>query len=72
MLFPGNAAVSPQLESLSPAALRSHLASVGHCSAIIKVTGDLTDLLLGHVTWFTYTSMIRCVLGVSRQASQCF
>lgn len=32
---------------------------VGKCSALVKVTGDLSDLLLGHSTWDTFTAMMR-------------
>lgn len=31
----------------------------GRCSVLIKVTPDLSDLLVGHTTWWTYTSMTR-------------
>jgi hypothetical protein len=31
----------------------------GRCSVLIKVTPDFQDLLLGHVTWWTYTGMTR-------------
>ena len=31
----------------------------GRCSVLIKVTPDLSDLLMGHVTWWTYTGMTR-------------
>eukprot|EP00949_MAST-11_sp_MAST-11-sp1_P001690 g1690.t1 len=31
----------------------------GHCSALIKVTGDYSDLLLSHSSWFTYAATNR-------------
>jgi len=30
-----------------------------HCSAIIKVTGDLSDIFAGHTSWFWYAAMLR-------------
>lgn len=32
---------------------------LGKCSALIKVTGDLGDLLIGHSTWDSFTAMTR-------------
>ena len=31
----------------------------GHCSALIKVTGDLSDLFLSHSSWYTFSNMNR-------------
>jgi len=31
----------------------------GHCSAFIKLTGDMSDLFTGHSSWFTYSAMNR-------------
>lgn len=31
----------------------------GHCSAIVKISDDLSDLLAGHSSWFTYSAMNR-------------
>lgn len=38
--------------------LRMHFVA-GRCSVLVKVTPDLSDLLVGHVTWWTFTSMTR-------------
>lgn len=35
------------------------LAGQGKCSALIKVTADLGDLLVGHSTWDSYTAALR-------------
>jgi hypothetical protein len=29
------------------------------CGPALQVTADLSDLVMGHVSWFTYTSMTR-------------
>ena len=51
---------SPDLSSLPEQhAAWTALSTSGHCTALIKVTGDLSDILFGHVTWFTYRAMIR-------------
>ncbi|KAG1665434.1 hypothetical protein FOA52_005776 [Chlamydomonas sp. UWO 241] len=47
------------LPSLTPDDAWVRLASSGHCSALIKVAGDLSDITAGHVTWSTYYSMVR-------------
>ena len=31
----------------------------GHCSGLIKVTGDMSDLFLAHSSWFTYSNTDR-------------
>ena len=35
------------------------LAAMGKCSSIIKVTGDFSDLFMGHSSWYTYTATNR-------------
>lgn len=44
---------------LGPEAMLSLVALQGHCSGLIKVVGDLSDVLIGHSTWDTYTSALR-------------
>lgn len=30
-----------------------------HCSALIKVTGNLDEIYAGHTSWFVYAAMLR-------------
>ncbi|GAX82744.1 hypothetical protein CEUSTIGMA_g10170.t1 [Chlamydomonas eustigma] len=47
------------LTKLSPIEAWHALATSGHCSVLVKVKGDLTDLFVGHVTWTDYYAMVR-------------
>lgn len=31
----------------------------GHCSAFIKLADDMSDMYIGHSSWFTYSAMLR-------------
>ncbi len=42
-----------------PPACPPRHATLGKCSALIKVTGDLGDLLVGHSTHDSFTAMTR-------------
>jgi hypothetical protein len=35
------------------------IASNGHCSALVKLTGNFSELFFAHSSWFTYQSMLR-------------
>jgi len=35
------------------------LHKMGHCSAIIKVTGNFSDMFMGHSSWYTYAATNR-------------
>uniref|UniRef100_A0A7S0YAD9 Phospholipase B-like n=1 Tax=Polytomella parva TaxID=51329 RepID=A0A7S0YAD9_9CHLO len=43
----------------SAADIRRLISRGGHCSALIKVTPDLEDILIGHSTWGAYATMLR-------------
>ena len=44
---------------MQPTEASSLLQRMGHCTALIKVTDDLSDLLMGHSSWFHYANMNR-------------
>ncbi len=43
-----------QWNNLAVDELEFMLASLGHCSSLVKVTGNYSDLLMSHSSWFTY------------------
>jgi len=43
-----------QWDALAADDLELKLASMGHCSALVKVSGNYSDLLMSHSSWFTY------------------
>ena len=45
--------------SLSREEARLELRKAGHCSALIKVVGDLSELFMGHSSWFEYANTNR-------------
>ena len=49
----------PDVLRMSRDRLQAYRLSHGHCSALVKVTGDLSELYIGHSSWFTYSAMLR-------------
>ena len=47
--------------SLSRPEARLELRKAGHCSALIKVVGDLSELFMGHSSWFEYANTNRII-----------
>ena len=56
-------ATSPSLQTdftkMTPNQLHEHVATSGHCSALVKVTGDFSQLFMAHSSWFRYQAMLR-------------
>eukprot|EP00879_Flechtneria_rotunda_P007490 GHRR01007858.1.p1 GENE.GHRR01007858.1~~GHRR01007858.1.p1 ORF type:complete len:452 (+),score=148.73 GHRR01007858.1:378-1733(+) len=48
-----------RLAAMTADQLYTHVALQGKCSALIKVTADLSDMFFGHSTWDSYTAMTR-------------
>ena len=49
----------PQWSSMSLDDKTRTLEAMGHCSAIVKVTGNFSALLMGHSSWYTYSATNR-------------
>lgn len=45
--------------AMTPEQAREALQKAGHCSALVKVTGDLSELFMGHSSWFEYANTNR-------------
>ena len=46
-------------ENMTDAQLMDRVRKTSHCSALVKVTGDLSELYFSHVAWFIYTGTTR-------------
>lgn len=46
-------------DSLSPAQLANQLGTSGKCSALVRVTGDFSQLLMAHSAWYTYGALVK-------------
>eukprot|EP01062_Namystynia_karyoxenos_P021923 TRINITY_DN18365_c0_g1_i1.p2 TRINITY_DN18365_c0_g1~~TRINITY_DN18365_c0_g1_i1.p2 ORF type:complete len:569 (+),score=213.54 TRINITY_DN18365_c0_g1_i1:81-1709(+) len=62
-LFQVVPAVIPKLrkdfDRMSPEEAELALQSSGHCSALIRVTGNFSDLFMGHSSWYHYAATNR-------------
>eukprot|EP00882_Tetradesmus_deserticola_P007826 GHRQ01008238.1.p1 GENE.GHRQ01008238.1~~GHRQ01008238.1.p1 ORF type:complete len:602 (+),score=264.47 GHRQ01008238.1:263-1807(+) len=59
-----------RLAGMQPDELLMHLALQGKCSALIKVTADLGDIVFGHSTWDSFTAMTRIYKHYQLQLQQ--
>ncbi|KAF6260696.1 laminin A [Scenedesmus sp. NREL 46B-D3] len=59
-----------RLARMQPDELLTHLALQGKCSALIKVTADLGDIVFGHSTWDSFTAMTRIYKHYQLQLQQ--
>jgi len=46
-------------DSMTLDEIRQYVFKNGHCSALVKVPGDLSDIWSSHSAWFTYSAMNR-------------
>jgi hypothetical protein len=49
----------PDWGAMTTEQARATLQKAGHCSALVKVTGDLSELFMGHSSWFEYANTNR-------------
>eukprot|EP01061_Rhynchopus_euleeides_P031823 TRINITY_DN526_c0_g1_i3.p2 TRINITY_DN526_c0_g1~~TRINITY_DN526_c0_g1_i3.p2 ORF type:complete len:536 (+),score=260.16 TRINITY_DN526_c0_g1_i3:43-1650(+) len=49
----------PDFDKMSNDEADNYLARAGKCSSIIKVTGNFSDLFMGHSSWYTYAATNR-------------
>ena len=56
MIDPGH---RPNYEKLGASEVEQHMDARLHCSSIVKVTDDFSDVFFGHTTWGNYAEMAR-------------
>ena len=58
-VFYNNAKRRPNFKNMTLEEIRTYTALHTHCSSLVKVANDLSDIWIGHNTWTTYGTMIR-------------
>ena len=59
VVYYNNITKRPNFKNMTLEEIRTYTALHTHCSALVKVTNNLSDIWIGHNTWTTYGSMIR-------------
>jgi len=54
-----NRETRPDFSKMTPQEILAYSRSRGHCSVLVKLTGDLSELYMAHSTWTDYSSMNR-------------
>jgi hypothetical protein len=49
----------PDWKNMTPEEIMAEVRSRNHCSGLIKITGNFSDIFAAHSSWFTYQSMLR-------------
>lgn len=49
----------PDWDRMTPEEIMLKITEMNHCSGLIRVTGNLTELFAAHSAWFTYGAMLR-------------
>eukprot|EP01123_Difflugia_compressa_P008893 TRINITY_DN2800_c0_g1_i1.p1 TRINITY_DN2800_c0_g1~~TRINITY_DN2800_c0_g1_i1.p1 ORF type:complete len:510 (-),score=103.39 TRINITY_DN2800_c0_g1_i1:59-1417(-) len=49
----------PLWDEMTPEEVQHQLGVRGHCSAIVKVLGDMSDIFMSHASWFSFAGMNR-------------
>jgi len=49
----------PDFSKMSPQQILAYTRATGHCSVLVKLTGDMSELFMAHSSWTSYSSMNR-------------